>query len=49
MEVKFRLVGVLGEKITVTAMFELIPVRRPILSVSRLDDKGFAVVTGNDR
>ena len=48
MEVQFQLFDVHGEKITVRAMFELLPVRRPILSVSRLVDKGFAVVLGND-
>ena len=38
-----------GERITVKAIFELLPVRRPILSVSRLIDKRFAVVMGNDQ
>ena len=44
LEVKFQLVDVHGEAITVKTVFELLPVRRPILSVSRLVDKGFAVV-----
>ena len=39
LEVKFKFVDVHGETITV---------RRPILSVSRLVGKGFAVVMGND-
>ena len=30
-------------------MFELLPVRRPILSASRLVEKGFVVATGNER
>ena len=47
-EVTFQLLDVHGESITVKAVFELLPVRRPILSVSRLVDKGFAVVMGND-
>ena len=49
LKVKFRLVDVPGETINVKVMFELLPVRRPILSVSRLVDKGFAVVMGNDQ
>ena len=46
---KFQLFDVHGERITVRTMFELLPVRRPIVSVSRLVDKGFAVVMGNDQ
>ena len=46
---KFQLVDVHGERITVKATFELLPVRRPILSLSRLVDKGLAVVMGNDQ
>ena len=38
-----------GEKITAKAMFELLPVRRPILSVTRLVEKGLVVVMGNER
>ena len=41
LEVKFQLVDVHGEKITVKATFELLPLRRPILSVSRLAEKGW--------
>ena len=48
MEVQFHLVDVHGEKIYVKAVFELLPVRRPILSVSCLVDKGFAVVMGSE-
>ena len=48
MEVEFQLVAVHGEKITAKAMFELLPVRRPILSVSRLVEQRFAVFMGND-
>ena len=48
LEVTFQLIDVHGVAITVKAVFELLPVRRPILSVSRLVDKGFAVVMGND-
>ena len=43
-EVKFQLVDVPAVK----AIFELLLVRRPILSVSRLVPKGFAVVMGNE-
>ena len=38
-----------GEKITAKAMFELLPVRRPILSDTRLVEKEFVVVIGNER
>ena len=48
LEVTFQLIDEHGVAITVKAVFELLPVRRPILSVSRLVDKGFAVVMGND-
>ena len=37
-----------GVKINVRATFELLPVRRPILSVSRLVEKGLAVVMGKE-
>ena len=46
LEVKFQLVDVHGVRIFVKAMFELLPVRLPILSDSRLLDKVFAVVMG---
>ena len=36
-------------EINVRTTFELLPVRRPILSVSRLVEKGFAVVMGNEQ
>ena len=49
LEVKFQLVDVHSERITAKAMFELLAVRRPILSVSRFVDKGFAVVMGNEQ
>ena len=48
LEVKFRLINVHGEKITVKAMFELFAVRRPILSVNRLVGKGFVVAMGKE-
>ena len=48
LEVKFHLINVHGEKITVKAMFELLAVRRPILSVDRLVGKGFVVATGKE-
>ena len=38
-----------GEKITAKAMFELLPVRRPILIVTRLVEKRFVVVMGIER
>ena len=38
-----------GVEINVKAMFKLLPVRRPILSVSRLVEKGFAVVMGKEQ
>ena len=44
LNVSFQLVDVHGVEINVRATFELLPVRRPILSVSRLVEKGFAVV-----
>ena len=43
---QFQLVDVHGEQIIVKAKFEWHLVRRPILSVSRLVDKGSAVVMG---
>ena len=48
LEVTFQLIDEHGVEITVKAVFELLPVRRPILSASRPADKGFAVVMGND-
>ena len=48
LEVTFQLVGVHGERITAKTMFELLPLRRPILSVSRHVHKRCAVVMGND-
>ena len=48
LEVTFQLIDEHGVAITVKAVFELLPVRRPILSMSRLVEKGFAVVVGND-
>ena len=49
LEVRFPLVDVHGERITVRAMFELLLVRRPSLRVRRLFEDGFAVVMGNDQ
>ena len=49
LDVSFQLLDVHGVEINVTAMFELLPVRRPVLSVSRLVEKGFAVVMGNEQ
>ena len=48
LEVKFHLINVHGEKITVKAMFESLAVRRPILSVNRLVGKGFVVAMGKE-
>ena len=48
LEVKFHLGNVHGGKITVKTMFELLPVRRPILNVNRLVGKGFVVVMGKE-
>ena len=45
----FQLVDVHGVEINVRATFELLPVCRPILSVSRLVEKGFAVVMGKEQ
>ena len=45
----FQLVDVHGVAITVKAMYELLPVRRPILIVSRFVDRGFAVLMGNEQ
>ena len=44
LDVSFQLLDVHGVEINVRATFELLLVRRPILSVSRLVEKGFAVV-----
>ena len=44
LDVSKQLVDVHGVEINVRATFELLLVRRPILSVSRLVEKGFAVV-----
>ena len=49
LDVSFQLLYVHGVDINVRATFELLPVRRPILSVSRLVEKGFAVVMGNEQ
>ena len=49
LEVTFQSVDVHGVAITVKAMFELLPVRRPLLSVSRLVFEGFADVMGNEK
>ena len=49
LEVTLQLVDVHGVVITVKAMFELLPVRRPIPSVNCLVDKEFAVVMGNEQ
>ena len=49
LDVSFELVDVHGVEINVRATFELLPVRRPILSVSRLVEKGFAVVMGKEQ
>ena len=49
MDVSFKLVDVHGVAINARATFELLPVRRPILSVSRLVEKGFAVVMGKEQ
>ena len=46
LELTFQVVDVHVVAITVKPMFELLPVRRPIMSVGRLVDKGFAVVMG---
>ena len=45
MEVYLQLVDVHGQDIVVNAVFELLLLRRPTLSESRLVDNGFAVVT----
>ena len=49
LDVSCQLVDVHGVEINVRATFELLPVRRPILSVSRLVEKGFAVVMGKEQ
>ena len=49
LDVSFQLVDVHGVDINVRATFELPPVRRPILSASRLVEKGFAVVMGEEQ
>ena len=49
LDVSFQLVDVHGVEINVRATFELLPVRRPILGVSRLVEKGFAVVMGKEQ
>ena len=49
LDVSFQLVDVHGVEINVRATFELLPVRRPILSVSRLVEKGLAVVMGKEQ
>ena len=45
---KFHVVNVHGEKITVKAMCELLAVRRPILSANRLVGRGFLVAMGKE-
>ena len=49
LDVPFQLVDVHRVKINVRATFELLPVRRPILSVSRHVEKWFAVVMGMEQ
>ena len=49
LKVSFQLLDVHGVEINMRATFELLPVRRPILSVSRLVEKGFAVMMGNEQ
>ena len=49
LDVSFQLVDVHGVEINVRATFELLLVRCPILSVSRLVEKGFAVVMGKEQ
>ena len=48
-DVSFQLVDVHGVEINVRATFELLPFRRPILSVSRLVEKVLAVVMGKEQ
>ena len=48
-DVSCRLVDLHGVENNVRATFELLPVRRPILSVSRLVEKWFAVVMGKEQ
>ena len=49
LDVSFQLVDVHGVEINVRATFELLPVRRPILCVTRLVEKRFAVVMGKEQ
>ena len=49
LDVSSQLVDVHAVEINVRATFELLPVRHPILSVSRLVEKGFAVVIGKEQ
>ena len=49
LKAKSQLVEVLGEKVTVKAMFELMSMRCPILSVDRLVRKEVVVVMENER
>ena len=49
LDVSFQLVDVHGVEINVRATFKLLLVRRPILCVSRLVEKGFAVVMGKEQ
>ena len=49
LDVSFQLLDVHGVGSNVRATFDLLPVRRPILSVSRLVEKGFADVMGREQ
>ena len=49
LKAKSQLVEVPGEKVTVKAMFELVSMRCPILSVDRLVGKEVVVVKENER
>ena len=49
LKAKSQLVEVPGEKVTVKAMFELVSMRSPILSVDRLVGKEVVVVMENER
>ena len=49
LKAKSQLVEVPGEQVTVKAMFELVSMRRPIMSVDRLMRKEVVVVMENER
>ena len=49
LDVSFQLLDVHGVEVNVRATFDLLPVRRPILSVSRLVEKGFVFVMGREQ